>query len=143
MDAWVIWLIAAALLAAGEIATTSFYLAPFAIGAAGAAVVSLAGTGVGIALIVGAVVTGLVFQFIRPIAKRHLTQPPHTRTGADRLIGKDAIVLELITAGDAPGTVKLDGEVWTARAYEEDHSFEPGAKVQVVEIRGATAMVAD
>lgn len=143
MDAWVFWLIAAALLAAGEIATTSFFLAPFAIGAAGAGVVSLLGVGNAGAVGVAAILTAVAFLFIRPVARRHLVQPAHTRTGTDRLIGYDAIVVEAIAPGGTPGAVKLDGEVWTARAYEEDRSFAPGTKVQVVEIRGATALVAD
>jgi membrane protein implicated in regulation of membrane protease activity len=39
--------------------------------------------------------------------------------------------------------VRLDGEVWTARSYDEDQIFEPGARVHVMEIRGATALVTD
>ena len=41
------------------------------------------------------------------------------------------------------GSVRLDGEVWTARPYDEDQVFEAGARVQVLEIRGATALVAE
>ena len=44
---------------------------------------------------------------------------------------------------DSSGTVKLEGETWTARAYDEDRAFEPGTRVQVIEIRGATAFVDD
>ena len=116
---------------------------PFAIGAAGGGVLALAGAGSAAAFLVAAVLTGVTFVFIRPVAQRHLMQPPHTRTGTGRLIGTDAVVLTAIGTGDPPGTVKLDGEIWTARSYDEDRTFEPGAKVQVVEIRGATALVAD
>ena len=42
MDAWVIWLIVAVVFAVAEVVNLSFYLFPFAIGAAAAAVV---GTG--------------------------------------------------------------------------------------------------
>ena len=143
MDAWVFWLVAAALLAAGEIATTSFYLFPFAIGAGAGGVVSLAGGGDAVSLAVAAVLTGLSFAFLRPIAQRHLTQPAHTRTGAARLIGTSATVLELVGDDGAPGSVKLDGEVWTARPYEPGRTFAVGERVEVVEIQGATALVAD
>ena len=143
MDAWVYWLIAAVILAAGEIATTSFYLAPFSIGAAAGGFIALIGGDGFWAISVAMIFTAIGFLFIRPVAQRHLTQPAHTRTGTDRLIGHDAIVVEGIAPGEAPGAVKLDGEVWTARAYEDGRSFAAGEQVQVVEIRGATALVAD
>jgi len=143
MDAWVIWLIVAILFAVGEIATTSFYLAPFSIGALGGAVVSLIGGEQFFAMAAAMGLTAIAFLFIRPVARRHLTQPARTRTGTDRLIGTDAIVVHRITPGATAGVIRLDGEDWSARAYEDQRTFEPGATVQVVEIRGATAMVAD
>ncbi len=143
MDAWVIWLVAAVVLAVGEIASPSFFLGPFAIGALIAALVSLAGLGDATAWIVFAVVTAAAFLFIRPIARRHLRQPPQVRTGTAALIGRGAIVEERISNRDGTGIVKLDGEVWTARAFDEDEVFEAGVKVEVVEIRGATALVAE
>ena len=143
MDAWVFWLIAAALLAAGEIATTSFYLFPFALGAAGGGIVSLA-TGEPVPSVAFALaLTTISFLFLRPIAQRHLMQPPHMRTGADRLIGQRATVLELVDGGQTPGSIKLDGEVWTARPYEPGRTFAQGEQVEVIEIQGATALVAD
>jgi membrane protein implicated in regulation of membrane protease activity len=45
--------------------------------------------------------------------------------------------------GSDEGCVRLDGEIWTARPYDEDQVFEAGARVQVLEIRGATALVAE
>ena len=143
MDAWVIWLLIAVLLAAGEIATTSFYLAPFAMGAAFGGLIALIGGEQFLAVSVAMIITAVAFLFVRPVAQRHLTQPARTRTGTDRLIGHDAIVTEAIASGTTPGAIKLDGEVWTARAYDEGREFAPGTKVQVVEIRGATALVAD
>ena len=41
------------------------------------------------------------------------------------------------------GCVKIDGEVWTARALDDDQVIEPGQRVQVVEIKGATALVTE
>ena len=63
------------------------------------------------------------------------------RTGTQRLVGCDALVLER-TTGDA-GVIKLEGEQWTARAYDNDEVFEPGQRVQVVQIKGATALVTE
>ena len=74
---------------------------------------------------------------------RHLHQPPqlaHRHRRADRA---SAIVLERIANDEGVGCVKIDGEVWTARAYDEDDVIEAGKRVQVIEIRGATALVSE
>jgi membrane protein implicated in regulation of membrane protease activity len=143
MDAWVLWLIAAVVFAVAEIVNTSFYLFPFSIGAAGAALVALLGAGTPIAIVVFAVLTAVSFGVLRPIARRHLRTPPEIRTGTAALIGRTAIVLERIANDEGVGCVRLDGEVWTARSYDEDQTFEPGTRVHVMEIRGATALVTD
>jgi membrane protein implicated in regulation of membrane protease activity len=143
VDEWIIWLIAAVVLAAGEILNLSFFLFPFAIGAAAAALVSLAGAGTGVAFAVFAVLTAVSFTVVRPIAKRHLRMPPQLRTGTAALVGRTAVVLEPIDASGTHGSVRLEGEVWSARAYDDNQTFESGARVTVVEIRGATALVSD
>lgn len=143
MDTWVIWLIAAVVLAVGEIATTSFFLGPFAIAAFGGAVASGLGGGDALAWGVFAALTVVSFLIVRPVARRHLRQPPHVRTGTAALIGRSAIVEERIANREGTGIVKLDGEVWTARAFDDERTIEAGTKVEVVEIRGATALVAE
>ena len=143
MDAWVLWLIAAVIFAVAEVINLSFFLFPFAIGAAGAAAVGLAGGGVALELITFAVLTGVSFTVVRPIARRHLSVPPQIRTGTAALIGRTGIVTERIVNDEGVGAVRLDGEVWTARAYDEDQVIEAGTRVHVLEIRGATALVSD
>jgi membrane protein implicated in regulation of membrane protease activity len=143
MDAWVLWLVAAVVLAVAEVANTSFYLCPFSIGAGGAALVALAGAGTPIAIVVFAVLTALSFGIVRPIARRHLSTPPQIRTGTAALIGRPAIVLERIANDEGVGCVRIEGEVWTARSYDDDQVIEPGVRVNVMEIRGATALVAE
>ena len=143
MDDWVIWLVAAVVLAAGEIATTSFFLAPFAIGALLAAIAALVGAPAAISWVLFTLATVASFAFVRPVARRHLQQGPAHRTGTAALIGRNAIVLDRVSHDEMSGTVKLEGETWTARAYDEDRTFEPGTRVQVIEIRGATALVDD
>jgi membrane protein implicated in regulation of membrane protease activity len=141
MDAWIVWLIAACLLGVGEMHQGSFYLAPFAAGAALAAVVSLLGVGVLLSTIVFLAASGIVFATLRPVAHRHRRLPPAIRTGAAALVGKPAIVIERIANDEGVGCVKIDGEVWTARSYDQDEIIDAGERVEVVEIRGATALV--
>jgi membrane protein implicated in regulation of membrane protease activity len=143
VDAWVIWIIAAAALAVGEMATTGFFLAPFAAGALLAAIVAAAGAGGVVPAVVFLVASVALFGLVRPIARRHTRMPPRIRTGTDALIGERAVVLQRIANAEGVGSVKLAGEVWTARAYDEDEVLEPGEKVQVIEIRGATALVTE
>ncbi len=142
MDVWVIWLIAAAVLGVGEMHQGGFYLAPFAVGAALAAVVGLLGVGALLSAIVFIAASAIVFATLRPVAQRHRRLPPAIRTGAAALVGRPAIVLERIANDEGVGCVKIDGgEVWTARSYDEHEVIPAGERVEVVEIRGATALV--
>jgi membrane protein implicated in regulation of membrane protease activity len=141
MDAWIIWLVAACLLGVGEMHQGGFYLAPFALGAALAAVVALLGVGAGLSAIVFVLASAIVFLTLRPVAQRHRRLPPSIRTGAAALIGRPAVVLERIANHEGVGCVKIDGEVWTARSYADDEVIDVGQRVEVVEIRGATALV--
>lgn len=141
MHSPVLWLVIAALLGLGELLTGGFFLAPFAAGAALAAVLSLLGAGSLVATVAFGGAAVLSLALLRPIAVRHLRVPPQIRTGSAALIGKRATVLERIANAEAVGCVKIDGEVWTARAYDEERVIEVGERVEVVEIRGATALV--
>ena len=142
MDAWVIWLICACVLGVGEMHQGGFYLAPFALGALLAAIVSLAGAATVAAAIVFVLASALVFLTLRPVARRHRHLPPSIRTGAAALVGKPAIVLERIANEEGVGCVRIDGgEVWTARSFDDHEVIDAGERVQVVEIRGATALV--
>ena len=135
------WILLAVIFAAGEVMTLGFFLAPFAAGAVLGAVADLAGAGSAVAVLVFLISSGLFFGLRRPVARRHLRTPAQLRTGTAALVGKTATVTERIDAG--AGAVKLEGEVWTARPYDPDDVFEPGSRVNVIEIRGATALVTD
>lgn len=139
---WILWLIAAAVLGVGEMHTGGLYLLPFAIGAALAAVVTLLGVGALLSGVLFVATSVVVVGALRPVAHRHRRLPPAIRTGAAALVGHRAMVLERIANDEGVGCVRLDnGEVWTARSYDEDAVIEAGERVEVVEIKGATAMV--
>jgi membrane protein implicated in regulation of membrane protease activity len=140
MDAWVLWLIAAAILGVGEVASTGLFLGPFAGGALVAAVVSALGAGAIITWALFLVVSVVLLAGLRPIARAHRRQPAALRTGTAALVGRTGTVVERISADE--GCVKLDGEIWRARSYTEDEVIEPGSRVHVIEIRGVTALVA-
>jgi membrane protein implicated in regulation of membrane protease activity len=123
--------------------TMGFFLAPLAVGAAGAAITDVAGAGELASWVVFVVVSLLTLGVVRPIARAHMRTAPQIRTGSAALVGRQAIVLERIANDEGVGCVKIDGEVWTARAYDDDDVIERGTRVQVMDIKGATALVTE
>jgi membrane protein implicated in regulation of membrane protease activity len=139
MGTWIIWLIVAAVLGVVEIATTTL-----AFGLLGAAALIAAGAGFlggDPAVQFGAFVlaSGLGLGVARPFALRHIRQPPVLRTGTAALIGRPAVVLEEV--GPHRGRVRIGGEEWSARSYDETQVIPAGSTVDVMHIEGATALV--
>jgi membrane protein implicated in regulation of membrane protease activity len=141
MSAWVIWMVAAGLLAIGEILTLSFFMGPIAVAAVLAGLAALLGAGTAIQLVVFIVAAIASLVVLRPVARRHLVTPAKIRTGTAALVGARAVVLERVDGNG--GSVKLAGEVWSARTYDEDEVLEPGVRAQVMQIEGATALVSN
>jgi membrane protein implicated in regulation of membrane protease activity len=137
---WVIWAIVAVALAVGEIFTPGlFFLGPVALAAVAAGIFALAGAGAAVQLIVfiaGSIASVLL---IRPIARAHLRMPAPLRSGTAALTGAKAVVLQRVDADG--GRVRIGGEEWSARAYLDGQVLEPGTRVEVVKIEGATALV--
>jgi membrane protein implicated in regulation of membrane protease activity len=141
MSGWVWWVIAAVGFATVEAITTTLFIIPFSVGALAAAAADLAGVGGAVQAAVFLVLSAMAFTVVRPIARRHRTMPPRIRTGTAALVGRTATVLEEVT-GEG-GAIKLEGEIWSARSYDEDEVLAPGSHVQVIQIKGATALVSD
>jgi membrane protein implicated in regulation of membrane protease activity len=141
MPDWVIWVIAAAALAGGEVLSLGFFLGLLALGAVVAAIAAAVGVSVELQVALFVVTSVASLAFIRPVALRHMKTPARLKSGTAALVGARAIVLERVDADR--GQVKIGGEVWTARSYDEDDVFEPGARVDVMKIDGATALVAE
>jgi membrane protein implicated in regulation of membrane protease activity len=140
VDEWVWWIIAAGVLAVGEIATVGFFLGPVAVAAVLAAVVALVGGGLALQCLVFIAASIASLAVLRPLARRHLRTPSRLRSGTAALVGAPALVLERVDVNG--GQVKIGGEIWSARSYDEDEVIEPGARATVMQIDGATALVA-
>jgi membrane protein implicated in regulation of membrane protease activity len=137
---WLIWAIVAILLAVGEIFTPGmFFLGPVALAAVAAGIVALAGPGVAVQLIVFILGSIASVLLLRPIARRHVRMPAALKTGTAALEGARALVIQRVDVNG--GRVRIGGEEWSARAYLEDQVLEPGTRVEVVKIEGATALV--
>ena len=140
MAAWLAWAIAALLLAIGEILTPGlFFLGPVALAAVAAAIAAVAGAAVWLQIIVFAGASLASVGILRPIARAHLHMPAALRTGTAALVGAPAVVLQRVDQHG--GRVRIGGEEWSARAFMPDQVLEPGTKVEVVKIEGATALV--
>jgi membrane protein implicated in regulation of membrane protease activity len=139
MGAWIIWLIVAGVLGVAELLTLTFALGLLAVAALAAGIAGAAGLGLPLQLGAFAVVAAAGLGVIRPIAVRHIKQPPPLRTGVAALVGKTAIVIEEVNGHG--GRVRIGGEVWTSRAYDEDLVIPVGTKVDVLQIEGVTALV--
>lgn len=139
IDAWVWWLIGAAALGIPLVITAMPELGMLSVGAVAGAVTAGLGGGAVLQVVVFAVVSCALIVVVRPIAKRQRAEPPHLATGIDALKGKRAVVLERVDGSG--GRIKLGGEIWSARALDDDAVFEKDQSVDVVDIEGATAIV--
>ena len=140
MPAWAVWIVVAAVLAVGEIATPGlFVLGPIGVAAGVAALVAAIGTPVWIQLVVFTAASVAGVAVLRPIARRHLHVPAALRTGTAALVGTKATVVERVDGSG--GRVKIGGEIWSARAFDDAAVIEAGTQVDVVRIEGATALV--
>jgi membrane protein implicated in regulation of membrane protease activity len=136
---WVVWILVAAAFAVGEVFTLAFLLGLLALAAVAAGVAAALGASVLVQLVVFIAVSIASLALVRPVAKAHLRTPARLRTGTAALVGDRAMVLERVD--DVGGRVRIGGEEWSARAYVDDQVLEPGTRVEVAQIEGATALV--
>jgi membrane protein implicated in regulation of membrane protease activity len=134
-----VWFIVAGGLAIAELLTGGLYLLMFALAAAVAGLVALAGGGLVWELLAFVITAGGLTLGLRPIAARHLNTAPLLATGVQALVGAEGVVLEQVDRHD--GRVKIKGEIWSARAYPEGVVIPVGSEVRVLRIDGATAIV--
>ncbi|MER5714054.1 NfeD family protein [Streptomyces sp. NPDC002132] len=139
MDPWLIWLIIAAVLAVAEIFTLTAALGMLSAAALATAGLAAAGLPPVLQLVAYALIAAVSLLFVRPVALRHLLPPQGPRFGIDALIGKTALAVSEVTG--TGGRVRIDGEEWSARSYDDTLVIAPGTTVDVMEISGTTAFV--
>lgn len=136
---WIAWLLVAVALGVAEAFSLTLAFGIFSAAALLAAVVAGTGAPWVFQLLAFAAASLAGLLVVRPIARRHASQPPLTRDGTDALIGRTATVVQQITAEQ--GLIRLSGENWSARPLDEQLVIPTGAAVDVMEIQGATAIV--
>jgi len=138
--AWLLWLIAAGLFAAGEMASLDLVLLMFAGGALGGMGVALIGLDVPFQLAAFLIVSAALLVVVRPIAKRHLVdRTPEQIDGVAVFVGRTAVVSQRVD--NDTGRIRLGSDEWSARTQLDDEAYEVGDEVRIVQIEGPIAFV--
>jgi len=136
----VVWLVLAVVLAVAEGLTTTFVLLMFAAGALAAAGGAALGADLWLQVLLFAGVSLAALVGVRPALRRRIDlQHADTAMGISAIEGSEALVIEDID--ENRGQIKIDGEIWNARPFDAQQSFEKGTRVRVIEVKGATALV--
>jgi membrane protein implicated in regulation of membrane protease activity len=136
---WVGWASVGLLLAVAELLSLDLVLLMLAAGAFAGALSSVLIDSFVFELLVAIVAASALLVLVRPSIVRRMRSGPELTTGHAALVGASGVVLATVT--ESAGEIKLAGEVWTARSFEPNTVIEPGTKVAVFAIDGATAVV--
>ncbi len=140
LQAWVIWLIVAAIFVAAEVLTPGFFLLWFGVGALAAAVVAMLGVG-GLAAqtIVFLAVSVALVVASRTIFEKFFSRPAdanRVRSGIETIVGQVGVVVESSRGALNEGAVRVYGSVWTAFPAEGERPLQEGDSVAVERIEG-------
>ena len=140
-NVWAAWLGIAVVLGLAELASLDFTLLMLAAGALTAAGVGAFFPGLlWLQIVVGLITSAAMLAAIRPLLVRKIHHGVELKTGSAHVIGRTGVVVKEIHP-DGGGSIKLGGELWTARPYDEVSTIAPGTRVEVMMIDGATAVV--
>ena len=138
---WVFWLVIAIIMLIVEVVTTGLATLWFALGAIVAMVMDLCGAPFTSQIVVMAIISVASFVlcmiWIRPKLES-LRKKNVQRTNADRLIGREGVVIVPLNGAEGKGQVKIDGQIWSAKA---DTDIAEGIKVTVKSIEGVKLVV--
>jgi membrane protein implicated in regulation of membrane protease activity len=135
----VLWLIIGILLVLAEVLSGAFVLVMLGSAALVTAVAAAVGAGPIVSSVVFAAVAAGGITLARPALVRRMHTDNHVKTNVDALLGAKAHVVATVDAHS--GQVKVNGEIWSARAYDETEVLQPGRSVTIMSISGATAVV--
>lgn len=136
---WEAWTGLAILLAVAELVSLDLVLLMMAVGAGAGVLTALLGLPVGVQVVAAIGTAVAMLALVRPSIVKRLHAGPELVHGAAALVGRTGVVVRRVTADG--GQVRIGGELWTARAYDESEVIEEGSRVDVFQIQGATALV--
>jgi len=137
---WAGWLALAVALGAAELMSLDLILLMLAVGCVAGAITGALGAAVILQVLVAGIASIAMLAAVRPNLIKHLHSGPDLQLGHGKLVGRQAIVTEDVTA-HTPGRVKLAGEIWTAQPYDDSLTIKAGETVDVLAMKGATVYV--
>ena len=136
---WQAWTALALLLAGAELLSLDLMLLMLAVGATVGVVTALIGLPVAVQILAAVGTSVAMLGLVRPNVVKKLHSGPELTLGHAALVGRQGVVVDEVTS--QAGQIKIGGELWSARPYDDTETIGAGATVDVFEIRGATAFV--
>lgn len=136
---WQTWLALAFGLAVAELFSLDLMLLMLAAGALVGVLIALIGLPVAVQILAAAAASVGMLALVRPNVVKRLHSGPELTLGHAALVGRQGVVVDEVSAQG--GQIRVGGELWTARPYDDTEVIEAGAAVDIFEIRGATALV--
>ena len=137
---WETWLGLSIVLGVVEMFSLDLIFAMLAAGAVVGMLAALIGMPVAVQILAALAASIAMLAIVRPAFVKRLHTGPELALGHGKLVGTRGLVTQEIT-GLAPGRIKAAGEIWSALPYDEHLTIEPGATVEIFQIKGATAYV--
>ncbi|MDE0573218.1 NfeD family protein [Demequina sp. B12] len=135
------WFVAAIVLGIVEIFTLDLVFAMLAAGALAGGAAALLGAPFWLSMVIACLVAGLMLFTLRPwLLKSIRARSELVETNSAALVGTEARTLDRVSENS--GRIKLGGEVWSARTRDDAEPIDEGQDVTVIDIKGATAIVA-
>lgn len=138
----IVWIALIIIFAAVEIITVGLTSIWFAGGALAALLCYALGLSELWQFIIFVTVSLVLLLFTRPWALKYL-KPYLIKTNYEQVIDENVCLTENIDNIKGTGTAVYKGQEWTARAYDDNKTFEAGSIVKVKEIRGVTLYVVE
>ncbi|MGI8900178.1 MAG: NfeD family protein [Nocardioides sp.] len=136
---WQTWTGLALVLAVAEMFSLDLFLLMLAVGAGVGVLTALLGLPIVVQVLAVLSTSVAMLALVRPNIVKRLHSGPELTLGHDALVGKQGVAVSEITADG--GQVRISGELWSARAYDETTVIPEGARVDIFQIKGATALV--
>ena len=120
IPATLFWVLAIIVFVAVEGITVGLTSIWFAVGALVSLLISFFVDSLWVQIWVFLIVSLLALFALKPLAAKYFTPKGHQATNSDRILGKEAVVLEEVNNLENRGRIKVLGQEWTARFLSEE-----------------------
>ena len=137
--AWETWLAATILLGVAELFSLDLVLLMLAVGTGVGVLTALLGLPFVVQVLAAIATSVAMLALVRPSVAKRLQSGPELRLGHDALVGRQGVVVHEVTPDG--GRIRIGGDQWSALPYDGITTIKEGARVDVLQIKGATAYV--